>query len=209
MEPLTKIFGSSRRVKVMRLFLFNEETPFDIDDLAERTRSKKTEVRKEVTMLVRIGFLKKKTFTKSVPKKTRSKKITQAQFRKVKKHGWILNETFELLRPLKSLLLESELVDEQQVKQRVKKLGSVKLLILSGVFVGDDNRFVDVLVVGNKLNPSSLNREISIIESEGGRELAYAFFDQKEFEYRMGMYDKLVRDVLENDHRKLINTILS
>lgn len=207
METLGKIFNSNHRVKIMRLFLFNEELALDIDDVVKRTRIKKPDVRKELGMLIKIGFIKKKTFVKKVEKKSRKKNAKQ-EFKNIKVQGWVLNRTFELVRPLQLLLVESELINEKDIVKRVKKSGTIKLLILSGIFIRDNHRVVDILVVGNNLKRDILNREIAIIESEVGREIAYAFFDQKEFEYRMSMYDKLVRDILENDHKKLINKIV-
>ena len=207
MEPLGKIFGSNHRVKVMRLFLFNETLPFSLEDIAARTRVKKPELKKELAMLTKIGFIKKKTFSVKVEKKTR-KKNAQPEFKTVKKQGWILDPHFELIRPLQILLLDSELINERDMMSRIKKAGSIQLLVLSGLFMQDNNRAVDILIVGNKLKRDVLTKEMLIIESEIGRELSYAFFDQNEFEYRMSMYDKLVRDILENDHKRLINKLL-
>ena len=207
MEPLGKIFGSNHRVKVMRLFLFNETLPFSLEDIAARTRVKKPELKKELAMLTKIGFIKKKTFSVKVEKKTR-KKNAQPEFKTVKKQGWILDPRFELIRPLQILLLDSELINERDMMSRIKKAGSIQLLVLSGLFMQDNNRAVDILIVGNKLKRDVLTKEMLIIESEIGRELSYAFFDQNEFEYRMSMYDKLVRDILENDHKRLINKLL-
>jgi hypothetical protein len=207
METLGKIFGSNHRVKIMRLFLFNEELAIDIDDIVKRTRIKKTDTRKELGMLTKIGFLQKKIFVKKIEKKS-IKKNTEPEFKTTKVQGWVLNRTFELVRPLQLLLLESELIEEKDIVTRVKKSGTIKLLVLSGNFIGDDNRAVDILVVGNNLKRDVLNREMAIIESEIGKEISYAYFDQKEFEYRMSMYDKLIRDILENDHKKLVNKIV-
>ncbi|MFT6911138.1 MAG: hypothetical protein ACJAU8_000360 [Candidatus Paceibacteria bacterium] len=207
METLGKIFGSNHRVKIMRLFLFNEELAIDIDDIVKRTRIKKTDTRKELGMLTKIGFLQKKIFVKKIEKKS-IKKNTEPEFKTTKVQGWVLNRTFELVRPLQLLLLESELIEEKDIVTRVKKSGTIKLLVLSGIFIGDDNRAVDILVVGNNLKRDVLNREMAIIESEIGKEISYAYFDQKEFEYRMSMYDKLIRDILENDHKKLVNKIV-
>ena len=38
------------------------------------------------------------------------------------------------------------------------------------------------------------------MEAEIGSELVYAIFDTKEFTYRLNMYDKLVRDILDFPH---------
>ena len=42
------------------------------------------------------------------------------------------------------------------------------------------------------------------LEAEIGAELVYAIFDTKEFIYRLNMYDKLVRDILDYPHEVLL-----
>lgn len=207
MELLGKIFGSRDRVKIMRLFLFNPMVPFDSADISTRSRVDAQNLRKEITTLVKIGFLKKKTFIKKTIVPATKKK--PATTKKNKKEGWMLDTRFELIKPLRALLLDSELINEKDMVKRIKKSGSIKLALLSGIFIDDENRKLDVLIVGEKIKKNILEKEIAIIESEIGRELAYTFFDTSEFKYRMSMYDKLIRDVLENPHRKIINTLLN
>lgn len=206
MESLGKIFGSNNRVKIMRLFLFNESTAFDIDDITQRSRVKKDQARKEITMLLKIGFLKKKQFSKKLLVPTK-KKDTKPTYKTVKKQGWVLNKKFRLIQPLQTLLLDSELVHEKEMVKRLRKAGTISLLVLSGIFTKDDNRKLDILIVGKKLKRDILAKEVSIIESEIGRELRYTFFTESEFKYRLSMYDKLVRDVIENEHIRLIHNI--
>jgi len=198
MESLGKFFGSILRVKIMRLFLFNESTPFDIDDIVNRARVKKPEARKELTMLTKAGFLKKKNFTKKILK-TAAKKNSEPTYKKVKLTGWVLNTRFDLMKPLKQLLVGSELIKEKDLLKRIKKSGSIKLLILSGLFTRDSDRKLDMLIVGEKIKKEILEKELAIIESEIGHEIRYAFFTQEEYTYRISMYDKLVRDVMEYD----------
>jgi hypothetical protein len=64
-----------------------------------------------------------------------------------------------------------------------------------------------MLIVGDSLKREVLEKEIVTLESEIGRELSYAVFETKEFNYRITMYDKLIRDVLENKHSLIINKI--
>lgn len=206
MESLGKIFGSTHRVKIMRLFLFNKTVAFDIDDIVKRSRIKKDQAKKEVSMLLKIGFLKKKIFTEKVlqkPKKTDKKPL----YKNIKKKGWVLNSGFELVEPLRTLLLDSELIKEKEIAKRLRKAGTIQLLVLSGLFIKDEKRKLDILIIGKKIKKDVLEKEIKLMESEIGRELRYAFFTEKEFEYRLGMYDKLIRDIIENKHIKLIHTI--
>ena len=44
------------------------------------------------------------------------------------------------------------------------------------------------------------------LEAEIGTELVYAIFDTKEFLYRLSMYDKLVRDILDFPHEVILQT---
>jgi predicted nucleotidyltransferase len=64
---------------------------------------------------------------------------------------------------------------------------------------------VDVLLVCDKLNKTILNQIIKGLEAEIGKELDYVVFDSNEFKYRLDMYDKLVCDVIDLPHKKLID----
>ena len=134
-------------------------------------------------------------------------KNAKPEYKSVRKEGYGINPRFDLLKPLQVLLVDSELIKSKELIKRIRKAGTIRLLILSGLFVRDENRKLDILIVGEKIKRDVLEKEITIIESEIGRELSYAFFDQKEFEYRLSMYDKLVRDIMENAHRRLIDTL--
>ena len=207
MESLGKIFGSNNRVKIMRLFLFNQYDVFDINDIVLRSLVKKPDARKELSMLSKIGFLRKKTFIKKTTKEGKGKNAKQ-KITKKQTTGWILDSKFDLADPLKTLLIDSKLIREKELIARIKKTGTIKLLALSGLFVKDYNRKLDILIVGDRLKRAIFEKEIVKLESEIGRELSYAIFETKEFNYRIKMYDKLIRDLIENEHQMLINKIL-
>ena len=92
-------------------------------------------------------------------------------------------------------------------EKRFKGAGALKLLLVSGVFIQEWDNAVDVLVVGDRLNNRLVDRAIRSLESEIGRELTYAVFDTSEFEYRVNIYDKLVRDILDFPHEKIVNRL--
>ena len=52
-----------------------------------------------------------------------------------------------------------------------------------------------------------MERVIRSIEAEIGKELRYASFETPDFRYRLGMYDKLVRDILDFPHKKVVDKI--
>jgi len=60
--------------------------------------------------------------------------------------------------------------------------------------------------VVDNFKKSAFDQAIKTIESEIGKEIRYVIFDSKEFLYRVDMYDKLICDVMENPHKKIIDT---
>lgn len=193
METLTKLFGGQARVRIMRLFLLNEG-PFDIEDVISRTRTNKANVRKEINILTNIGFLKLKI-------------ITKEGYRGAKKkvNAWELNPFFGHLSAIKEMLINPDILLQDDFVQRFKPIGKIKLMIVSGIFVGDDKSRVDILIVGDKLKKNSIQQIIKNLEAEIGKELNYVVFDSEEFKYRIDMYDKLVCDIIDLPHKKLVD----
>jgi len=203
METLIKMFGGAAPVRVMRLFLSNQDTPFDPADIKLRTNISAAAARKEAKRLLQIKLIKRITFQKDVPVRKRGKKTT----RKKKTQGFILNRSFPYLYALKLLLLGSEVSDKKSVLSRLQSTGRVKLIVISGAFLQNDEGRIDLLVVGDSLSHSRLERVLRAIESDLGKELRYAVMDSREFHYRLGMYDKFVRDVFDNPHETLLDKI--
>jgi|GEM_PF-60377 len=207
-DVLEKIFGSVSRVKTMRLFLCSPQTPFDIDDIIERTREKAPVLKKEIGQLVKSGFLKKKNFSKEVVVPSRSKKKNAPVTHKTKKvDGWVLSSDFPLTRQLRSLLIDTQLIDHNSLGKRLQNGGKLKLVVLSGVFLQDGERGVDMLLVGDRVQKNIFERAVREVESEIGSEIRYALFTQEEFMYRMDMYDKLIRDVFDFPHHVVVNSL--
>jgi hypothetical protein len=208
-EILGKIMGSPARVKLMRLFLFHPGHGFGRDELLVKTRIAAPIVRNELTLLEKSSFILKKQIiiTKSLKTKKTSKNPSGLKFIKKKENGYFLNNHFPLLEQLKTLLLESELVTVPDLPARFKPAGKIKLFVTAGIFMRDEDRSLDLLIVGEKLDSLFVQKTINTLESEIGRELHYALFDTEEFLYRIKMYDKLIRDVFDFPHQKLVNQL--
>lgn len=200
METLAKIFGSETKVKILRLFLFNQDSFFDIDNIADRVKENPIKVRKEINALEKIAFIKKKSLYKGLVKKGK---------KQVKKFSFTfgLNPNFTYIAPLYNLLINSKPLEPKELSKKISDLGSIKLLIVSGVFTQDKESRVDMLIVGDNVKNSSLEHTIKNIEAELGKEVRYAFFTLEDFTYRLRMFDKLIRDILDYPHEKIINKI--
>lgn len=183
MEILEKILGNSARVKIMRLFLLNKGKGFRSKDVATRSRVGSDTVRKELRLLAAIGFIKKRSRTSL---------------------EWFFNPSFKYAEGFEELLVRSDTLNTRTILDNFKKVGQVKLLVISGVFIKNDDSRVDLLVVGNRLKRGKIEGGIRRLEALIGTELVYAVFDTKEFIYRINMFDKLVRDILDYPHEVVL-----
>lgn len=194
METLAKLFGGQARVKIMRLFLLNANMAFEMADIASRSRVIKANARREINALSAMDFIKPKMLVKAGARGTK-KKVS----------AWQLNPNFQYLSPIRDLLVDPNLLLQDDLAGRFKHVGKIKLMVVAGVFIGDEKSRVDVLLVGDKLKKVPLQQVIKGLEAEIGKELDYVVFDTEEFKYRIDMYDKLVCDIIDLPHEKLID----
>jgi hypothetical protein len=196
MDTLAKLFGGQPRVKIMRLFLLNQECSFSIEDIMSRSRVTKANVRRELNALLAMGFIKHKM-------------ITKEGYRGSKKRvpAWFLNNSFPYLNSVRDLLVDPKLILQEDLISRFRQAGKIKFMLVAGVFIGDSkNSRVDLLIVGDKLKKNIIQQVVKGLEAEIGKELDYVVFDSTEFKYRLDMYDKLVCDIIDYPHEKLVDT---
>ena len=191
METLSKLFGNETKVKIMKLFLFNPERVFDVRDIGERVKSDSTKVRREINLLEKIGLIKQRIGNK----------------KKIHGHGFVLDSGFTYLLPLQNFLINTQPLHPKEIIKKITRLGSVKLIIIAGVFIQEFESRVDILVVGDNIKKKQLENTIKTLESEIGKELKYAHFTTEDFKYRLSMCDKLTRDILDYPHKKILNRL--
>ena len=185
MEILGKILGTPARVKIMRLFLLNKGQGFNTATIAKRSRVTADAVRKEVRLLNSVGFIKKKSSASS---------------------EWLFNPLVPYREQFEDLLVRSDTLNNEYIIESFKKVGKIKLFVTAGVFIKNSNSRVDLLLVGDKMNRGKIEEGIRKLEAELGTELIYAVFDTKEFLYRLSMYDKLVRDIIDFPHEVIFQS---
>lgn len=174
----------------MKLFLFNPDKVFDVNDIVDRVKSNHSKVRREINILEKIDFVKRR-----VSQKSRGG------------YGFVMNTQFSYLSPLQSFLVNTEPLQSKELIKRISKLGSIKVIIIAGVFIQDPESRADILIVGDGIKKSALENVVSDLEAEIGKELRYAYFTTEDFKYRLSMFDKLTRDILDFPHRKILNKL--
>jgi hypothetical protein len=185
-DVLQKLFGSAPRVTLLRLFLFNPKLTFTTADLAHRTQLSDKNIRSELPSLVGIGLLKRNKRGKLI--------------------RYHVNEEFSYLLSLQNLLLNvSGRTDE--VRERLRKTGTIKLIVITGMFVGEWDASLDLLVVGDRINDRAFKKHIRRLESEIGKDIRYVLMPSADFFYRLNISDKLMRDTFDYPHRIIFDRL--
>ncbi len=203
METLTALFGSESKVRIIRLFLFSQGVPFFTKEVADRSRCSIGTTKRELNILLKSDLIRKRKITKEVQVK-HGKNIT---VKKVKGVGFILNEKFPYLNPLKTLLTVASIQADDSLTKCFASAGRIKYLVAAGVFIQNWDSRVDLLVVGEELDLLKIESIIKSIEAEIGKEISYSAFDTEDFQYRLGIHDRLVRDILDYPHVTLIDKL--
>lgn len=188
MEILGKLFGSAVKVKLMRLFLLNPGLTLTTEEVVKRSRISQAAARRELKVLEEIGFVAKKS--------------------KEGEAAWQLNSHFPLLGHLRGLIKSNLLDKRADLVRQFSRAGRISLLIVSGIFIEDKDSRVDLVIVGDRLNRSILDRTIKNLEAELGQELNYTVMSTSDYQYRLNASDKFLRDVLEYPHERLIDRLI-
>ncbi len=180
--PLEKIFGGATRIKLMRLFLFNPRLSFTPDEASTRTKTDVTRVRKELSFLGNVGLIKKRQASNG-------------------RNSWHLNDRFAYLAEFQRLLLQSSLITPASLIRKLSKVGRLKAVVLAGLFKEQwDDVGLDLLVVADNSKKKIIESVMSNIEAEIGKEIKYAVLETDDFKYRLGVGDRLIRDIMDYPH---------
>lgn len=210
---LEKLFESVPKVRLLRLFMRNAESQFSFAEILVRSQLRSLQARKELKKLLKWGVAR----TKIVPlkyeirRKSRSKKGPPKIVVKTKRtRVFYANPDFKLLPELRDLISKASVAERGKLGRRIKSLGNVKLCVTSGLFLnsnGNDNSRTDLLLVGDNIKKRKLDNFLNQVESELGKAIRYTTMETDEFKYRLDMYDRFLRDILEHPHEKLINRL--
>ncbi len=196
-DPLSILFGSTARVKLLRFFLFNPSREFTFDDISRRARLVRRTARTEITALEKAGVITKRTLFLPIDGKTKKMKVL----------GYALNKNFQELQALQTFLFETAPIDGKNLLTHLRKAGAIDFLVVAGVFVREFEQQLDVLLTMKKLTPAKIETAIRSLEAEIGLEIRFAMMTNSDLLYRVGMNDKLTRDLFDYKHQILVDKI--
>jgi hypothetical protein len=183
----------------MKFFFRNADSIFTIKDIFRKVRSS-SGLRSAMTKLQKIGLLIEKKAWLAYPRK-------RGGVKKIRKTVYAINQNFDFFPELRDLVLKPTISSRSELVDDVRKIGNIKLLVLSGIFKGNTETEADLLIVGDKINQRKFSTFLKDLESEVGKELKCALMTSKEFNYRYDMYDRFVRDLISENSDILINKL--
>lgn len=172
-------------------------------EISSRAKVHIQTVRKEVTLLSKIGLIKKQQGTRTVTigrgknKKESKKKVV----------AFIVDRNFAELSALRNFMLNIAPTDDSGILKKVNGVGKIKLVVIAGEFLQEPDSRLDILVVGDAVKETRLKAAVRELEAQMGKELRYAAFSTQDFTYRLGVYDRLVRDVLDYPHQIIVDKL--
>ena len=84
---------------------------------------------------------------------------------------------------------------------------SIDFLAVAGVFVREFEQQLDVLITMKKISQAKVETAIRTLEAEIGIEIRFAIMTSDDLLYRVGMNDKLARDIFDYKHQILVDKI--
>lgn len=181
------LFGSKARSRLIRFFLLNPGTEFAAAEVSAKTLVSGSEVSRELNRLAKM-------------------KLVTEHIRKGKK-CFSVNENFPFYTELKSLVSKLNVHAQSQVFRKLKVVGEVKLILISGLFLNYPKSKVDMILVVNNVNRTKLKHAIAHLEAEVGKEIRFVLMNMEELHYRLNMLDRFFIEFLEAPYEEVSNKV--
>ena len=181
------LFGSKARSRLIRFFLLNPGADFSTGEVSEKTLISRPETARELARLAKM-------------------KLVTERSRKGRKY-FIVNEDFPFYTELKSLVSKLNVHAQSQVFRKLKIVGEVKLILISGLFLNYPKSKVDMILVVNNINRTKLKHAIAHLEAEVGKEIRFVLMNNEELHYRLNMLDRFFIEFLEAPYEEVSNKV--
>jgi len=203
---LEQLFGSRTRWKLLKLFLTHASDKFFIREITRLSGERLNSVRRELINLEKWGLILAVVTPNSTLDKTKDKTTIKGKIPVDSRKFYQTNVSFPLFNEMKDLVMKSWLLVERNLASQLEKLGSIKLLMLTGRFVGYESSTTDVFIVGS-VNREKLKKLMKATSRSFGEDIRYTIMTKKEFEYRKDITDRFLYGILESTHITVIDRL--
>ena len=198
---LDKLFGSKARVKLLKLFLLHPQEKFYLREIARSLGLQLNSVHRELTNLEDLGLVlsnieegEELGGPNSPPAKIEKKAAIKKQERKY----YQANTDFIFYNEIKALVVKAQILYEKDFTNKLKKIGNIKIMILTGLFINQLEASIDLFLVGN-FDKMKLAKLVKELEGDLVKEINYSVMTENEFHYRREIADIFLYKILDNN----------
>ncbi len=177
---LKRLFTSNTRIKLLTIFLMNLDQEYFIRELTRKLDEQINSVRRELDNLKKMGFLRSRT--------------------KNRKKYYYVNKNFIILEELKSIIIKV-LSSNDTITKELEKMGEVKMLALTGLFVEQATTTVDMLVVGDLDRQKFTDYINNKLRTQ--RPVKFTIMSEEDYKYRLNCNDKFIQDIINNPQNQV------
>ena len=183
---LQDIVDTKTDSEILGFLLTAPPRSFSVIELSKRLRASRSKTSHSLNKLVGEGVLE--------------------VFSKKSKKYYLLNPRYKLLEDMKTYWRRGGLKYQDELFSAIKRLGSIKAAFLSGLFSGEPNLPVDLLLVG-KINLNKLSEFLKSLEQLMGQEVNYSIMSVEEFLLRRDTFDKFIKDIFDYPHVTVVDEL--
>lgn len=201
---IEQLFGSKTRVKLLQLFYSNPNRSFYVREITRKIDEQINSVRRELANLLSIGII--------------SSEDTNNRL------YYEVNQSYDFYEPL--LAIFGQAGDQKNSpkkaatskasepagteREKIKGLGNVVVALYTGQFTRDESSGIDLLIAGD-INQHALQKFVSELETQEGKEIRFTVMTAQEFDYRRQIKDRFLDTVIRSKKQVLVdkNGILS
>jgi len=112
-----------------------------------------------------------------------------------------VNKDFIIFEELKNIIIKA-LSSREDIANEIKKMGDLKLLVLSGQFVDKDESSIDMLIVGN-LDKDKLATYING-NLRTARPVKFTIMTEQDYSYRISCNDRFIKDIISDPENQIL-----
>jgi hypothetical protein len=184
---LEYLFGSKRKLRLIKVFILNPEAEYNAKELAQRIKFPLRSVNLELEKLHAFGLIKYRT--------------------KKRQKYYYLDKSFIYLQELKSFISRGSVTPDGKIITQLRNAGDITYAILTGIFTDNPKSITDLLIAGDNLERAKILKIIQELEAEAGREIRYSLMDTRELLYRIEMLDKFVSSIMKGENIVLVDNV--
>jgi hypothetical protein len=197
-----QLFGSKKRVKLLRLFYSNPNRSFYVREITRKIDEQINSVRRELANLLNVGIITSDTSNNKVYYEVDQKYEFFLPLQEIFGEGGVKPKR-SAKSPAKAT---SVVVETDEEKADLRALGNVDTACLLGQFTRDETSGIDLLIVGS-VNQNAVQKYVTELEQQEGKELRYTIFSPDEFKYRLQIKDRFVSSVLLSKKQILVDKL--